>query len=212
MAFTKKFTIKLTDTAFKRVDEQPDEQFYRIPRFTAHIDGGAIHAVTTLYRQYFGENTHILDLMSSWLSHLPEDISYQQVVGLGLNEREMARNKQLDDWVVQNLNTQPLLPFEDNHFDGVAICVSIDYLIQPVTVLKEVGRVLKPEAPLVITFSNRYFETKATAAWLALNEEQRVYFVKSLVDEAAVFDDVEMMDCSPEVGDPLYAVVARAIS
>ena len=211
MEFNKKIKMELTDDAFHRMDETPDDQFYRIPRFTSHIDQGAIDAVTKLYRQYFSPNSDILDLMSSWLSHLPEDIRYNHVVGLGMNEREMARNKQLDDWVVHDLNINPQLPFIENSFDAAAICVSIDYLIDPVTVLKDVGRILKKGSPLIITYSNRYFESKATAAWLYLSDEQRAYLIRSFLEKAECFDDITLMDCSPKYGDPLYAVIAEAI-
>ncbi len=211
MEFNKTIKIELTEDAFRRMDETPDDQFYRIPRFTSHIDQGAIDAVTKLYRQYFLPNSHILDLMSSWLSHLPEDIHYNHVVGLGMNEREMARNKQLDDWVVHDLNINPRLPFIENSFDAAAICVSIDYLIDPMTVLKDVGRILKQGAPIIITYSNRYFESKATAAWLYLSDEQRAYLIRSFLVKAECFDDIALMDCSPKYGDPLYAVIAEAI-
>lgn len=208
MDFNKKFKIELTKDAFRRMDETPDEQFYRIPRFTSHIDPGAIAAVTALYRQYLPENGTLLDLMSSWLSHLPEDKHYQRVVGLGMNDREMDRNDQLDEWVIHDLNAESRLPFADNEFDGGMICVSIDYLTNPVAVLKDMGRVLKKQAPLIITYSNRYFEPKATAAWLYLSDEQRAYLIKSFLEEAECFNDIELLDCSPEFGDPLYAAVA----
>lgn len=203
--------MALTDDAFRRMDETSDEQFYRIPRFTSHIDQGAINAVTELYRQHFPPNSDILDLMSSWLSHLPEDISYNHVVGLGMNEREMARNKQLDDWVIHDLNINPRLPFQEDSFDAGAICVSIDYLIDPVAVLKDMNRVLKKGSPLIITYSNRYFESKATAAWLYLSDEQRAYLIKSFLEKTECFNDIKLMDCSPEYGDPLYAAIAKAI-
>ena len=211
MEFNKTIKIELTEDAFRRMDETPDDQFYRIPRFTSHIDQGAIDAVTKLYRQYFLPNSHILDLMSSWLSHLPKDVRYNHVVGLGMNEREMARNKQLDDWVVHDLNINPQLPFIENSFDAAAICVSIDYLIDPVTVLKDIGRILKKGSPLIITYSNRYFESKATAAWLYLSDEQRAYLIKSFLEKTECFNDITLMDCSPAYGDPLYAAIAKAI-
>jgi SAM-dependent methyltransferase len=211
MDFDKNMTIKLSDDAFHRLDEAPDEKFYAIPRFTSHIDFGAIESVTKLYRKYLPENAHILDLMSSLLSHLPADKRYSRVVGLGMNEREMANNKQLDEWVVHNLNDQPNLPFKENTFDAGTICVSIDYLTNPVAVIKSMGQVLKEGAPLIITYSNRYFESKATAAWLYLSDEQRAYLIKSFLKEAQCFSNIELMDCSPEIGDPLYAIIATTM-
>lgn len=208
MDFDKNYRVKLTADAFHRADESLDEKFYKIPRFTSHIDAFAIEAVTDLYRKKLTKNASVLDLMSSWLSHLPEEINYRQVVGLGMNARELANNKQLTGRVVHDLNRQPNLPFSDNVFDVGLICVSIDYLTQPIAVLKEIGRVLKIHSALIITYSDRYFETKATAAWLCLSDEQRGYLIKSFLNEAGCYEAIEMMDCSSGVGDPLYAVIA----
>lgn len=209
MTFEKDFTVKLSANAYQRMDEASDEEFYKIPRFVTHIDPGAIHAVTNLYRKFLPEKADILDLMSSWVSHFPDDVSYGHIVGLGMNERELARNKKLDEWFVHDLNKQPQLPFKDKEFSAGVICVSIDYLIHPVAVLKEMGRVLKINAPLIITYSNRYFESKVTAAWLSLSEHDRKYLIRTYLTEAGCFEDIEFMDCSPEHGDPLYAVIAR---
>src|ERR671914_2577936 len=168
----------LPEEAFRRYDEAPDEEFYALPRFVTHIDDQAIAAVTQLYRELFPEGGAILDLMSSWISHLPPEVSYRRVIGLGMNEAELRRNERLDAYVVQNLNENPRLPFADAEFDGCGICVSIDYLIRPVEVLREVGRVLKSGAPLVITFSNRCFPTKAVAIWHQLDGGGRMRLVE----------------------------------
>jgi SAM-dependent methyltransferase len=133
----------LPEEAFGRYDETPDEEFYLLPRFVTHIDDHAIAAVTQLYRELFPAGGEILDLMSSWVSHLPPEVSYRRVIGLGMNEAELRRNERLDSYVVQNLNRTPELPFHDAEFDGCGICVSIDYLTRPVEVLHEVGRALK---------------------------------------------------------------------
>src|SRR5215210_7612636 len=150
----------LPEVAFGRYDETPDEEFYRLPRFVTHIDDGAIAAVTQLYREFFPPGGEILDLMSSWVSHLPSEVAYRRVIGLGMNEVELRRNDRLDSYLVQNLNTNPELPFGDAEFDGAGICVSIDYLTRPAEVLREVGRVLRVGSPLIITFSNRCFPSK----------------------------------------------------
>lgn len=200
--------------AFRRMDETRDEAFYAQPRFVTHIDEGAIAAVTALYRQYFPAGGAILDLMSSWVSHLPPDVDYGRVEGLGMNRQELAANPRLTGFTVQNLNEYPALPYEDATFDGCGICVSIDYLTQPVAVLREVGRVLKPGAPLVITFSNRCFPTKAVQVWHTLDDVGHLALVAEFVRQTGGFTEPELLDCSPRQGrrgDPLYAVVAPAV-
>lgn len=198
--------------AFRRADETPDAQFYQQPRFVTHIDEGAIAAVTQLYREYFPANSSLLDLMSSWVSHLPPEVAYQRVVGLGMNEQELRANPRLAAYVVQDLNQQPALPFEENEFDGAAICVSVDYLTQPVDVLRDLARVLRPEAPVVITFSNRCFPTKAVAAWHALDDRGHMELVRQYLLAAGNWHRIELLDRSPQPrrSDPLFAVVGRA--
>jgi SAM-dependent methyltransferase len=196
---------------FRRTDETPDEEFYRTPRLVMHIDDRAIAAVTQLYRELFPAGGELLDLMSSWISHLPPEVEYQRVIGLGMNEVELRRNERLDSYVVQNLNTDSRLPFGSGEFDGAGICVSIDYLTRPVEVLREVGRVLKAGAPVVITFSNRCFPTKAVEVWHRLDDAGRMGLVEGYLREAGNFRDINSLDRSPGrlFSDPLYAVVGR---
>jgi SAM-dependent methyltransferase len=203
---------QIPEDAFRRTDEAPDEEFYRIPRLVTHIDEGAIAAVTQLYRELFPAGGEILDLMSSWISHLPPEVAYRRVVGLGMNEVELRRNERLDAYVVQNLNIRPVLPFGEAEFDGAGICVSIDYLTRPVEVLREVGRVLRVDAPLAITFSNRCFPSKAVAIWHQLDDRGHMRLVERYFEEAGNFDDIQSFDRSPRrmFFDPLYAVVGRS--
>jgi SAM-dependent methyltransferase len=202
----------LPEEAFRRTDEAPDEEFYRTPRLVTHIDDQAIAAVTQLYREFFSAGGEILDLMSSWVSHLPPEIEYRRVIGLGMNEVELRRNESLDSYEVQNLNINPRLPFGDAEFDGCGICVSIDYLTRPVEVLREVGRILKIGCPMIISFSNRCFPTKAVEIWHQLDDRGHMRLVESYLKEAGNFRDVRSLDRSPRrlVGDPLYAVVAES--
>ncbi len=198
---------------FRRDDETPDEAFYTAPRFVTHIDDGAIAAVTRLYREHFPAGGAILDLMSSWISHLPPEVAYSRVVGLGMNRAELAGNPRLSGYVVKNLNDHPALPFGDGEFDAAGLCVSIDYLTDPVAVLRETARVLRPGAPMVVTFSNRCFPTKAVAVWHALDEAQRCQWVAAMFRRAGedLWTPAGILDRSPASGsgDPLYAVVSR---
>ena len=201
----------LSPEFFRRQDETSDAEFYHHPRFVTHIDDAAIAAVTQLYREYFTPNTDLLDLMSSWISHMPAEVPYRRVVGLGMNQAELAANPRLAAFVVQDLNQQPTLPFTDQEFDGATICVSVDYLTQPVAVLRELARVLRPEAPLVITFSNRCFPSKAVAAWHALDDRGHLALVRQYLLASGGWHAIELLDRSPAPGrsDPLWAVVAR---
>ncbi|MBA2714367.1 MAG: methyltransferase type 11 [Rubrobacteraceae bacterium] len=200
------------EEAFRRTDETPDEEFYRTPRLVTHIDEGAIAAVTQLYREEFPAWGEILDLMSSWVSHLPPEVEYRRVIGLGMNEVELRRNERLDSYIVQNLNMNPLLPLGTGEFDGAGICVSIDYLTRPVEVLREVGRVLKAGTPLIVTFSNRCFPTKAVEIWHRLDDAGHTRLVEDYFREAGNFEDVRSLDRSPRrlFSDPLYAVVGTS--
>ena len=202
---------ELPEWAMRRMDEAPDEEFYRTPRIVTHIDEGAIAAVTQLYREFFPPGGAVLDLMSSWISHLPPEVTYRRVVGLGMNEVELRENPRLDAYMTQDLNRDPALPFGDGEFDGVGICVSIDYLTRPVEVLREVGRVLKPGAPTVISFSNRCFPSKAVAIWQRLDDKGHMRLVEGYLREAGNFENVRSLDRSPRklFSDPLYAVVGE---
>lgn len=199
---------------FTREDPSPDPDFYAEPRFTVHIDEWAIEAVTDAYRNLLPAGGKILDLMSSWRSHLPVDVSFSYVVGLGMNAEEMADNPQLCDYVVQDLNAGPdRLPFEDEEFDGAVVTVSVQYLTRPVHTFGEVWRVLKPGAPLVVTYSNRCFPTKAVRAWLATNETQHANLIASYFNSSGGWSTVNALDATRrtegQYRDPLYVVWAH---
>ncbi len=195
--------------AFQRLDESSDAGFYATPRFVTHIDDGAIAAVTQLYREHLPAGGAVLDLMSSWVSHLPPEISYGKVVGLGMNAEELAANPRLDAWVTHDLNADPRLPFADREFDGAGCCVSIDYLVRPLDVLHDLARVLRPGAPAVITFSNRRFPTKVIALWESLDDAGHAALVAHYFEAAGGWGSSVALDRSPRAGDPLLAVVAR---
>ncbi|SDU92035.1 Methyltransferase domain-containing protein [Microlunatus sagamiharensis] len=200
---------------FAREDERPDATFYAPARLVTHIDDGAIAAVSDLYAELgvdgsAGEPRRVLDLMSSWVSHLRT--APAELVVLGMNASELRANPMATERVVQDLNADPVLPFADASFDAVLCCVSVDYLVRPVQVLREAARVLRPGAPVVLTFSNRLFPSKAVAGWLYADEPTRCAIAAAYVRLAGGFDEPEVSLRTPERGyrgDPLYAVVAR---
>jgi hypothetical protein len=197
--------------AIRRLDERPDEEFYASPRFVTHIDDAAVEAVTCLYRRLFPPGGAILDLCSSWVSHLPPEADYRRVVGVGMNAQELAENPFLDEWHVQNLNADAALPFGNGEFDGAAICVSVQYLTRPIEVLREVGRVVRPGGPLVLTFSNRCFPTKAIACWQMLDDEGHLRLVSHYLAEAGNWRDARCCHHCTSQGDPLHAVIAYSL-
>ena len=199
----------LPAAAFERADPTPDPAFYRQPRFVTHIDQPAIDAVTRVYREVLPAGGRLLDLMSSWVSHLPDDVTYETVVGHGMNAQELAANPRLARWFVQDLNASPALPLEDEAFDGACLCVSVQYLQRPVDVFSEVARVLRPGAPFVVSFSNRCFPTKAVAIWQALTgaDQQRL---GSAYMTAARFTGVTARAWSPAGSDPVWVVIGSA--
>jgi SAM-dependent methyltransferase len=201
------------EQAFQRYDESPDAAFYAMPRLVTHIDDHAITAVTQLYREYFPPGGDVLDLMSSWVSHLPPDVKYQRVVGLGMNATELAANPRLASLVVHDLNQKPQLPFGDGEFDAAGICVSIQYLTNPARVLRDLGRVLRPGGPVVVTFSNRCFPTKAVAIWQMLDDAGHGELVQRYLQAAGNWTAIELLDRSTQLPgqDPLYAVVGRSL-
>jgi SAM-dependent methyltransferase len=195
--------------AFTRDDESPDDQFYVQPRFVEHIDGAAIADVERLHRERLPAGGEILDLMSSWVSHLPAGVAYARVAGLGMNAAELVRNPRLDAFVVHDLNASPALPFPAASFDAATICVSIQYLTDPVAVLRDLARVVRPGGLAIVTFSNRCFPTKAVAIWQALDDRGHVTLVSKYF-ELAGWRSIEQVTSPPRPQDPLYAVVATS--
>jgi len=203
---------ELPQGAFSKIDAEEDEVFYEPPRLVCHIDDGAIAALTEFYREVLPAGGTLLDLMSSWVSHLPPEIDYAEVVGHGMNAAELAANPRLSRWFIQNLNRDSVLPLADGSVDAAMICVSIQYLQQPVAVLRELARALRPMAPLVISFSNRCFWTKAVAIWRALDDEGHAHLVEKYLRRAgfARIETHRLTEWVEDVSDPMTAVVGRA--
>jgi SAM-dependent methyltransferase len=197
------------DEYFRRMDEAADAEFYREPRFVTHIDDATIAALTQLYRELIPSGTAVLDLMSSWVSHLPAEVTYRRVAGLGMNREELARNPRLADFVVHDLNATPELPYPDGSFDAVVNAVSVQYLKRPIEVFASVRRVLKPGGLHVVAMSHRLFPTKAVAIWQTLEPEDRIRLVAAYFQLSGGWDPPQFFDRSPRHADPLWVVAAR---
>lgn len=195
---------------FGRMDPAPDTEFYRQPRLVTHIDDGAIAAVGELYAE-LGLTGELLDICSSWISHLQARPAALTV--LGMNEAELRENPFASAVVVADLNTDPTLPFADSSFDGAMCAVSVDYLVKPLEVFDEVARVLRPDAPFVCTFSNRCFPTKAIRGWLATDDAMHVATVTEYFRRSGPWGPPSAEHRNPgQPGDPLFAVWARRLA
>ena len=190
---------------FSRVDESADERFYDEPRFVAHIDQATIDSLTAFYQDFLPAGGRVLDLMSSWISHLPDEAVYDRVEGLGMNAAELEANPRLDGYCVHNLNEHPALPYEPETFDRAMIVVSIQYLIKPIEVLRSVFDVLTEGGAVCIAMSHRLFPTKAIAAFQQLPPEERMQLVAHYLHQAG-FTDIAFEDRSPTGADPLWLV------
>jgi SAM-dependent methyltransferase len=191
---------------FDRSDPSPDSAFYAPTRLVTHIDDRAIAAVGALYTE-LGVDGEVLDLMSSWISHFER--TPRRLVGLGMNSAELLANRELAGHVVHDLNVDPTLPFPDGSFDDATCCVSVDYLVDPVTVFGEVARVLRPGGRFVVTFSDRCFPTKAIRGWLTADDDEHVEIVRRYFEASGAFEPAQAQLRTPSGrGDPLYAVWA----
>ena len=203
-----------------KLDDTDDKLFYGLPRFVTHVDDGFIQQLTDLYRQRLKPNTRIFDMMSSWVSHLPEEMQFSHVEGHGLNQEELARNSRFDNYFVQNINENPKLPLKDQDFDAVLNCVSVQYLQYPEAIFTEIHRILKPGGIAIFSFSNRMFSQKAIQAWRDSTEAGRVELVRSYFQSVPGFTPPEVIknqSTAPNFlqwlgaagGDPFYAVIAH---
>jgi SAM-dependent methyltransferase len=203
-----------------KLDDSEDTLFYSFPRFVTHVDDNFILQLTDLYRERLQPDTRVLDLMSSWVSHLPEEITFAHVEGHGMNGEELARNPRLNHYFVQDLNQQPQLPLEDQSFDAVLITVSVQYLQYPEAVFSEIHRVLKSGGVAIVSFSNRMFYQKAIQAWRDASEGDRVNLVKHYFQAVPGFSPPEVVgrqSSLPAVlrmmgiagADPFYAVISQ---
>ena len=198
--------------AFRREDETSDDLFYAEPRLVVHVDDHAVQAISGYLGRVLPRDGVILDLMSSWRSHLPRDMEIQSVVGLGLNAVEMAENPQLDRAVVHDLNADPRLPFDDDAFDAAVVTVSIQYMVTPVEVFTEVNRILRPGGGFHVIYSTRMFPTKAVAIWKTLDDGLRAGLIGSYFRSSGSWESLQALDVGSQaalLADPVYAVSAR---
>lgn len=191
---------------FDRIDKSADGLFYLQPRFVAHIDEATIRALTNFYGERLFDGATVLDLMSSWISHLPEQPKLTRVAGLGMNAEELAGNPRLNDHTVHDLNADPSLPYASDAFDFVLIAVSIQYLVRPFEVFNEIARVLRPDGQVIVATSHRCFPTKAIRAFHEQTPKERMQLIAEYIRRTDGFLEPELLDRSPPGADPLWLV------
>ncbi len=200
------------------MDISDDQIFYKNPRYVHHLSISFRNRLTNLYSEYLYNHHVILDLMSSWVSHLPSNSKYKKVIGHGMNESELRANKRFDSYWVQNLNKTQNIPIEDSTIDIGLIVAGWQYLQYPEKVSLELSRVIKSNSLLIISFTNRAFWTKAPNIWTNSSEEERIDYVKNVLSvngwivekivNEKTFENKVFGLYSLE-SDPFFSVIAR---
>ena len=210
--------MKLSTEDRGKSDISDDEIFYQQPRFVHHLSESFRNRLTSLYSEYLLNHHIILDLMSSWVSHLPSNISYKKVIGHGMNEAELSSNERLDRFFVQNLNKKQNMPIEDSSVDVGLIVAGWQYLQYPEKVSLELSRVIKSDSLLIISFTNRAFWTKAPNIWTYSSEEKRIEYVTSVLTSNGwriekilneKTQDKKLFGFYSSESDPFFSVIAR---
>ena len=210
--------MKLSTYDRNKSDISDDEIFYQQPRFAHHLSDSFRTRLTSLYSEYLLKHHIILDLMSSWVSHLPTNIRYKKVIGHGMNQAELSTNQRLDSFFVQNLNKKQNMPIEDSSIDVGLIVAGWQYLQYPEKVSLELSRIIKSDSLLIISFTNRAFWTKAPNIWTYSSEENRIEYVTSVLTDNGwriekVFNektqDKKLFGFYSSESDPFVSVIAR---
>jgi len=210
--------MKLSLNDRQKIDIADDHIFYEKPRYVQHLSNSFRSRLTSLYTQYLCNHYVILDLMSSWVSHLPPNIRYKKVIGHGMNDAELSSNNRLDSFWVQNLNNTQNMPIEDSSVDAGLIVAGWQYLQYPEKVSIELSRIIKPDSLLIISFTNRAFWSKAPYIWTYSTEEKRIEYVINILDangwrvEKIINEktqEKQLFGLYMTDSDPFFSVIAR---
>lgn len=215
-----KATDFFSDDPFLRNDETSDSEFYSTPRHINHLDEAAQAQLKSVYKKLIPADCEILDLMSSINSHLDKSTAIKKITGLGLNTEELESNPVLDEIIIHDINLDNSLPFDDASFDIVICSLSIEYITQPLKLFDEVARILRSEGRFIISFSNRWFPTKAVQVWNNLHDFERIGLIMEYFIGSAHFGEINTYSLrgiprpvndkhNIPLSDPVYVVWAN---
>ena len=201
----------------KKLDETNDEEFYSKPKFVYHLDANFRKYLTFIYKNEINENSTVLDLMSSWDSYLPSDKRYKNVIGHGLNQSELEKNKFLNSFWIQNFNSNQNIPLENSSIDYCLMVAAWQYLQYPETLTREVARILGDKGKFLISFSNRAFWHKAPNIWTTSTEEERLQYVRKVLISNGFMEPRIIEKFNSETtnffpffkNDPFYCIIAN---
>jgi len=219
LRYAGKETDFFSDDPFQRADNVIDSEFYSQPRHINHLDEAAQAQLKSVYHDLIPAHSVVLDLMSSINSHIDQRLAIKKITGLGLNKKELEANPLLDERIIHDINQDQRLPFDDASFDIVVCSLSIEYITQPSTLFDEIARILRPGGRFIISFSNRWFPTKAVQVWNNLHDFERIGLVMEYFIASAHFTDINTYSFrgmprpdndkhNTPLSDPIYAVWA----
>ena len=207
----------LTDRQRTKEDHDDDSLFYSQPRFAYHLDEAFRSRLSKLYSDYILDDSVVLDLMSSWVSHLPNNKKYKQVIGHGMNQAELERNKQLDSFWIQNLNLNQKLPFDDSTIDVCLMAAAWQYLQYPEDIAAELRRIIKRNGLLIVSFSNRAFWSKTPLIWRDGSDSQHINYIKAILTSEGWSKFTVVAETTSakgirsffgQIGDPFFSIIA----
>tara|TARA_Y100001968_G_C19311518_1_gene694434 strand:+ start:288 stop:938 length:651 start_codon:yes stop_codon:yes gene_type:complete len=210
--------MRLTTYDRTKIDFSDDKLFYQKPRFVQHLSSSFRLRLTKLYSQYLYSHFVILDLMSSWVSHLPLDTKYKKIIGHGMNELELNSNNRLDSFWIENLNISQNFPLENCSIDAALIVAGWQYLQYPEDVSLELSRIIKANSLLIISFTNRAFWTKSPNIWTNSTEDERIQYVCNIISsngwnvEKVINEktfEKKFLGLYSSESDPFFSIVAR---
>ena len=219
LRYAGKATDFFSDDPFQRADNVIDSEFYSQPRHINHLDEAAQAQLKSVYHDLIPAHSVVLDLMSSINSHIDRRLAIKKITGLGLNKKELEANPLLDERIIHDINQDQRLPFDDASFDIVVCSLSIEYITQPSTLFDEIARILSPDGRFIISFSNRWFPTKAVQVWNNLHDFERIGLVMEYFIASAHFTDINTYSFrgmprpdndkhNTPLSDPIYVVWA----